>query len=132
MAVKVDVTKESVAVFLDVSDGEHLTYRVTARGAVPIFTLVESSTKKLLMSNKDQPVATMPSVVFERRWPLPADQTLQVTSHTMGFQFLATISYTYEVERERSDGSSESIINITYSSTSPEDWFFQHLQVMTA
>ena len=83
------------------------------------------------MSNKDAPVATSPNVVYERQWPKPADQTLQVTSHTMGFQFLAAISYRYEVERRRPDNTSESIIDITYTSNSPEDWFFQDLQVTT-
>ena len=132
MAVQVDVTKESVAVFLDVTEGEHLIYRVTVKGVKPIFTLVDSQANRLLMSHKDQPVSTMPSVVFERKWPLPADQTLQVTSHTMGFQFLAApISYRYEVERFRDDGTSNSIIDITYSSNSPEDSFFQGLQVTT-
>ena len=83
------------------------------------------------MSNKDSPNETSPSVVYERKWPLPADQTLQVTSHTMGFHFLAAISYKYEVERQRADGTSDVIMDITYSSTSPEDWYFQDLQVTT-
>lgn len=129
MSVVVDVTKESVAVFLDVTEGEHLTYRVTARGAKPIFTLVDSQTKKLLMSHKDTPVATAPAVVFERRWPLPADQTLLASSHTMGFHFLAAVSYQYEVTRTRAGGLSDTIIDITYSSSSPEDSFFQDLDV---
>jgi len=131
MAVNVAVTTESVAVFLDVTGGEHLTYKVTVRGATPIFTLVDSQTKRLLMSNKDSPSETSPSVVYERKWPLPADQTLQVTSHTVGFHFLAAISYKYEVERQRADGTSDVIMDITYSSTSPEDWYFQDLQVTT-
>ena len=131
MAVDVDVTTETVAVFLDVTDGERLRYRVTVKGASPIFTLVDSQAKKLLMSNKDKPVSTMPDVVYERRWPLPADQTLQVTSHTMGFHFLAAISYRYEVERQFENGSSEVLIDITYSSQSPEDWYFQDLDVTT-
>ena len=132
MAVQLDVRKESVAVFLDATEGEHLLYRVTVRGVSPIFTLVDSQANRLLMSHKDQPVSTTPSVVFERRWPLPPDQTLQVSSHTMGFQFLgAPISYKYEVERIRSTGTSELIMDITYSSNIPTDSFFQHLQVTT-
>jgi len=129
MAVQVDVTKESAAVFLDVSEGEHLTYRVTPRGAEPIFTLVDSQTKKLLMSHKDNPIAAAPAVVFERKWPLPADQTLLASSHTMGFHFLAAISYRYEVELTRASGATDTIMDITYSSSSPEDSFFQDLDV---
>ncbi len=131
MAVDVQVTTENVAVFLDVTNGEHLTYRVTVRGATPVFTLVDSQTKKLLMSNKDTPVANNPSVIYERKWPLPADQTIQVTSHTMGFHFLAAISYRYEVERQFGDGTAEVLIDITYSSQAPEDWYFQDLDVTT-
>jgi hypothetical protein len=131
MAVDVQVTTETVAVFLDVTNGEHLTYRVTVRGATPVFTLVDSQTKKLLMSNKDNPIAAMPSVIYQRKWPLPVDQTLQVTSHTMGFHFLAAISYRYEVERQFENGTSEVLMDITYSSQSPEDWYFQDFDVTT-
>jgi len=131
MAVQVDVTKESVAVFVDLTAGEKLIYRVTVRGAAAVFTLVDSQTKKLLMSNNDQPVSTVPAVVFERKWPRPTDQIPTATSHTMGFQFLAAISYRYEVELIRSDSTFDSVLDITYSSTSPEDSFFQDLQVTT-
>jgi hypothetical protein len=83
------------------------------------------------MSNKDNPIATVPSVIYQRKWPLPADQTLQVTSHTMGFHFLAAISYRYEVERQFEDGTSEVLIDITYTSQAPEDWYFQDFDVTT-
>ena len=131
MAVDTDVTKESVAAFLDVTAGDQLVYRVTPRGATPIFTLVDSQTKQRLMSSNDQPVATSPDVVFERRWPRSTDQVLPGTSHTMAFQFLAAISYRYEVRRESGDGTSELVLDITYSSTSPDEEFFQDLQVTT-
>ena len=131
MAVDVDVTKESVAVFLDASNDEHLIYRVTVKGAKPIFALVDSQTQQLLLSSKNPPDATMPAVVFERQWPLSSDQTQLATSHTMGFQFLAAISYRYEVELIRADGTSESVMDITYKSTEPEDAFFQDLQITT-
>jgi hypothetical protein len=129
MAVDVNVTKESVGVFLDVTNGEHLVYRVTARGATPIFTLVDSQSEQLLMSNNDSPIATMPAVVYERQWPLPADPQPEATSHTMAFHFLAAISYRYEVVRNRGDGGSDVLIDITYSSKAPEDVFFQDLAV---
>ena len=131
MTVELDVTKESVAVFLEASEGEHLLYRVTVRGVSPIFTLVDSQVNRLLLSHKNAPVSEMP-LVFERRWPLPTDQTLQVSSHAVGFQFLgAPISYRYEVERIGPNGTSESIMDITYSSDTPTDSFFQALQVTT-
>jgi len=131
MAVTVAVTKESVAVFLDATAGEYLLYKVTVRGAKPVFTLVDSQTNKLLLSNKDSPATTSPNVIYERRFPRPSDQTLQATSHTMGFHFLAAISYRYEVERQLANGTSEVLMDISYSSTAPEDWYFQDWQVTT-
>jgi hypothetical protein len=131
MAVDVDVTKESVAVFVDVSAGDKLIFRVTVRGAAPIFTLVDSQTHRRLMSSDDQPVATMPAVVFVRIWPKVGDQVLAGTSHTMAFQFFAAISYRYEVELNRADGTSDLVLDITYSANEPEEEFFQDLQVTT-
>jgi hypothetical protein len=131
MPVDVDVTKESGAVFVNVAVGESLVYRVTARAAQPMFTLVDSQTKDLLMSQDDNPVQTQPNVVFEREWPLPTDQILQVTSHTMGFEFLdGPTSYRYEVIKKRLIGSPQVIMDITYSS-STQDSHFQDLQVST-
>ena len=92
---------------------------------------LEKQSLRLLLSHKDNPVATMPDVIFERRWPLPADLTLQVTSHTLGMHFLGAVSYKYEVIKVKDTGKTETIINITYSSNSPEDAFFQALQVTT-
>jgi hypothetical protein len=129
MAVLVVKTKESVAVVVNLSAGESLNYKVTVRGPQPIFRLVDSQTTELLMSNNDLPVATMPQVVFERRWPLPSEPTQKATTHTMGFQFIGAVSYRYEVEKKAANGTTVSVMDITYSSNSPEDSFFQDLQV---
>jgi hypothetical protein len=131
MAVNVTVTKESAAVFVDVALGEHLIYKLTVKGAEPIFTLVDSETEELLMSQDDQPSATTPNVVFERRWPLDDDQIQDVTSHVMGLQFLGAISYRYLVQRKRLSAATETIIDITYTATEAEDSHFQNLQVST-
>jgi len=131
MAIDIDVTTESAAVFVDIANDEHLTYRVTVRGAQPIFTLVDSQTDQLLMSQDDDPVAVFPAVVFERQWPSSSDPILEVTSHTIGLQFLGAISYRYEIERVSADNTSETIMDITYRSNEPEDSFFQDLQVST-
>jgi hypothetical protein len=129
MAVQVVKTKESVAVVVNFSKGESLIYRVTVRGPQPVFRLVDSQTTELLLSNNNIPVATMPEVVFERRWPLPLEPTQKATTHTLGLQFIGAVSYRYEVEKKAANGTTESVIDITYSSNSPEDSFFQDLQV---
>jgi len=129
MAVQLNKTKESVAVVVKRSRGEQLRYKVTVRGPRPIFRLVDSQTTQLLMSDNDLPALTTPEVVFERRWPLPSDPTQTATTHTMGFQFLGAVSYRYEVEKLRTDGTTASVMDITYTSNDPEDSFFQDLQV---
>ena len=83
------------------------------------------------MSENTPPVLTMPAVVFERRWPLPSEPTQKATTHSMGFQFFGAISYRYEVEKMAANGTTTSVIDITYSSQDPEDDFFQDLQVAT-
>jgi hypothetical protein len=83
------------------------------------------------MSENDPPVATNPLEAFERRWPLQADPIQKSTTHTMAFQFFGAISYTYEVVKRLGSGTTVPVIDITYSSTAPEDSFFQDLQVTT-
>lgn|GEM_PF-1775219 len=137
MAVQKTVNNgnEKSAVFVDVSGGEYLLYRMTVRGSQPVFTLVDSKTDKLLLSNKDTPKSKSPKQVYERRWPQPADPVVVNTSHTMGMNFLAAVQYDYVVEHHRVKGSNdqivETLIDITYKSTGPEDWFFQRLGVLT-
>ena len=136
MTLQINVTRESAAVFVNVAVGEELIYRVTPRGDQPIFTLVDSESGNfqsgvLLMSQNDNPVETSPAVIFERRWPSPQDQLPQVTIHIMGFQFLGAISYRYEVLQTKLIGPAVTIMDITYSSTSPQAQHFQRLQVST-
>jgi hypothetical protein len=129
MAVQTIVVKESGAVFLDVSGGEHLLYRVTPRGSQPIFTLVDAKIDKLLLSNKSTPVSTNP-LVFERQWPLPIDSPSTSTNHTLGMHFLAAAEYHYEVGVFDDNGNLKLLlIDITYKSNAPEDSFFQALSV---
>jgi hypothetical protein len=132
MAVQTDVTRESAAVFLDITGGETLVYRVTPRGAQPIFTLVDARIDKLLMSNKSSPISQNP-LVYERKWPLPIDSPSTATNHTLGIHFLAAMEYRYEVEVYDSAGNLQStLIDITYRSNAPEDWYFQALSVTAA
>ena len=129
MAIQTIVTKESAAVFLDITGGEQLVYRLTVRGSQPIFTLVDARIDKLLMSNKSSPVSQNP-LVYERRWPLPIDSPSTATNHTLGMHFLAAVEYRYEVEVHLSGaGVQSTLIDITYKSTAPEDWYFQALSV---
>ena len=132
MAVQTNVTKETSAVFLNASAGDFLLYKLTAQGAQPIFTLVDSRVDKLLLSNHSSPTSNNP-LVFERKWPLPVDAVSTATNHTMGLHFIAATRYRYEVGLFSSNGQlKRSLIDITYSSNVPEDVFFQALGVTTA
>ena len=129
MAVQTIVTKESAAVFLDITGGEHLLYRVTPRGSQPIFTLVDARIDKLLLSNKSNPISQNP-LVFERKWPLPIDSPSTATNHTLGMHFLAAPEYHYEVGVFDDNGNLRLLlIDITYKSNAPEYTFFQALSV---
>jgi hypothetical protein len=129
MAVQTIVVKESAAVFLDVTGGEHLVYRVTARGSQPIFTLVDAKIDKLLLSNKNEPISTNP-LVYERKWPLPIDSPSTSTNHTLGMHFLAAVEYHYEVGVYDDNGDLRlTLIDIKYTANAPEDSYFQALSV---
>jgi hypothetical protein len=131
MSVTKSPRKESAAVFVDVSAGEFLLYRVTVRGVRPIFTLVDSEVNVLLLSSKDAPVTNSP-LVYERKWPLPVDSREAVTNHTLGMNFFAApITYTYVVEHHLANGSVVLVDDIDFDSQTPDDWFFQGLSVAT-
>jgi hypothetical protein len=132
MAVQTNVTKETAAVFVNVSGGDFLLYKLTPRGAQPVFTLVDSRVDKLLLSNQSTPISNNPEV-FERRWPQPIDSVSTATNHTMGLHFIAATQYRYEVGLFDSSGQlKRSLVDITYSSTVPDDVFFQGLGVTAA
>jgi len=132
MAVQRNVTKETPAVFVHVSGGESLRYRLTAQGAQPLFTLVDSRVDSLLLSNQSAPISNAP-LVFERRWPLPIDSVSTATNHTMGLHFIAAPQYHYVVDVLNSNGQViRTLIDISYSSNVPDDVFFQGLSVTAA
>jgi hypothetical protein len=131
MSVTKTARKESAAVFVDVSGGEYLLYRLVVKGVKPIFTLVDSDVNALLLSSKDNPVSTLP-LTYERKWPLPSDSLEAVTDHPLGMQFLAApITYTYVVEHHLANSSVDVIDDIDFNSTTPADWYFQGLGVTT-
>ena len=131
MAVQTNVTTEVAAVFLDATGGEYLLYKVTPRGSQPIFTLVDSRADKLLLSNQSTPASDNP-LVYQRKWPLPADSVSTATNHTLGIHFIAATQYRYEVAHFESNGDlKRRLIDISYSSSTPDDSYFQALGVTT-
>ena len=132
MAVQKNVTTETPGVFVHVSAGESLRYRISAQGAQPLFTLVDSRVDSLLLSNQSAPVSNAP-LLFERKWPLPLDSMSTATNHTMGLHFIAAPQYDYQVDLMTANGQvKRALIDISYTSDVPTDVFFQGLNVTAA
>jgi hypothetical protein len=133
MAVQTSVTTEQPNVSLDITGGEHLFYKVTPRGAKPVFELVDTRldppSGRVLISNQSAPVSNNP-LVYERKWPLPNDTVSTATNHTLGLHFIAAVEYRYEVGvYDSSDNLKRKVIDITYTSTAADQTYFQSLNV---
>ncbi len=122
----------NASVIVDATHGDHLRYRVTVRGATPgRFTLVDGASKKLIWSSNSAPAATEPDFIYERTWPLPADDVATQTSHSMGFQFIGIREVKFEVELHHELGDPQTIMDIDYESTEDADSFFEDLLITT-
>lgn len=133
MAIQTDVTTEQPNVSLDVTGGEHLLYKVTSRGARPVFNVVDNGVDRpngrVLLSNRDNPFSLNP-LIHQRKWPLGNDAVATATNHTLGLQFLAAVEYRYEVGvYDSSDQLIRQIIDITYTSAAADQTYFQSLNV---
>lgn len=132
MSVTKTSRKETAGKFVDVTAGDSLLYTVVVKGVSPDFTLVDSGTGSQLLSGNDAPSSTSP-LTFTRKWPLSGDTVLGVSNHTLGMLFgAAPITYTYKVEIQHTNGSSELLNDIDFQSNVPTDQFFQALTVTTA
>ncbi|HEY8204361.1 MAG TPA: hypothetical protein VIF81_06520 [Pyrinomonadaceae bacterium] len=133
MAVQTNVIAEQPNVSIDVTGGEHLQYKLTPRGARPVFQLVDTRLDppngRVLMSANSAPASNNP-LTFVRKWPVPNDTVNSTTNHTMGLQFLAAIQYRYEVGVfDSNDKLLRTVIDITYTATAADQTFFQSLNV---
>jgi hypothetical protein len=126
----VNGNKERIAVVVDVSNDESLTYEVTLlKGSQATFTLVDSTLDKLLLSHKDAP---SPAHHWKRDWPKTSDSVSVMSSHTIGLHFILAEQYNYKVIHHKLDGSDVVIKDLNFSSKNPNDVFFEPLTVITA
>lgn len=133
MAVQTNVVIEQPNVSLDITGGEHIVYRVTPRGARPVFELVDTRLDppngRVLMSDQSAALSNNP-LVYERKWPLPTDTVSTATNHTLGLHFVAAVEYHYEVGvYDHADQLKRKVIDITYTSTAADQTYFQSLNV---
>ena len=129
MSVEVVVRVETVAVTVDVTNGERLRYQITTRGAAPIFSLEDAGVEQILLTQDDEPASTVP-LTHQRRWPRRGDEIVTLSDHVLSLSFLAAVQYTYKVDLLARGGAvKDAVIDMDFIATSAEDRHFQNLTV---
>jgi hypothetical protein len=122
------VTTDNFAVTLRRSDGnaDVLQYKLTARGAHPIFSL--ASDNRVVWSDRNFPA---PQMNYERKWPKNKSEiTSNDLFHTLLLSFFTAVEYTLVVELcDKAGTVLETVKNIKYTSNEPSDAFPELLNV---
>jgi hypothetical protein len=112
------------AIFLDSKMGEHLHYKITARGPEPRFTL---TCEREVLWQKSGP----PSPFYE--WDGAGNQQCSgrpTSTYALGLSFLSATKYTVEVvKHDINHKVLESIIDIDLESNDPNENYFSTLSV---
>jgi hypothetical protein len=126
MAVTRTARIEPGGVLLHASAGDFILHEVTASGINPLFSLVDSSSQRVLLTINSPAAGETRS----RQWPLPADPVNVTTVHTLGLSFLGAIKYTWKATLH-SSGIQQVVADVDYESTNPEQAQFDSLAVTT-
>jgi hypothetical protein len=122
------VTTDNFTVTLRRSDGnaDFLHYKLTAKGAHPIFSLASGT--KTVWSDRNFPA---PQMNYDRKWPKnKAEIVGNDMFHTLLLSFFTAVEYTLVVERCDKTGTVlETVKNIKYTSKEPSDAFPELLNV---
>lgn len=123
----VRVSKDGVGVSL--TNGEHLNYKLTALGAVPVFNL--SCEHRTLFSETD---FGPPKMNYEREWPqAPAEKDSDDDVYVFSISFLKATKYTLVVARHDKDHKVLEVLkDIDYQSNDPADAFREPLRVFSS
>lgn len=119
------------AVIVRFSEGEFLSYKLTVKGAEPIFTF--ACMHRALLS--EHQFEGHPKQVYEWNWGRNPDQEIDAEDDMYGvaMTFITAIKYTLLVEQRRQDGSVVKVLkDIDYESQAPEDNFTEPLEVLAA
>jgi hypothetical protein len=130
MSVTRTVRIDKGGVFLQVSKGEYLVYKVTVRATHAAFSLVDSKLSKLLLSHTDAPNPAG-SATWQRQWPTIADSVSPFSTHVLGMHFLSALKYTWFAEHHRSDGIVQTVMDIDFESNDPAKFFMEDFVVTT-
>jgi hypothetical protein len=131
-ASNVDVAcrANTMAVQLQVSEGEKIRYEVLFRGAQATFAIVDQH-GVVILSSQDAPVEPGHFLTI---WPTPTTNVKipDDLTHTFGMHFIAATTYNWIATRIAKDGSPiEPLKNCTYERSSQTDSFFDPLRVFT-
>lgn len=117
------------AVIVSFSAGDFLSFRLTAKGAEPIFTF--ACMHRALLS--EHQFEGHPKQVYEWRWGQNPDEEVDADDDMYGvaMSFITAIKYTLLVEHRRKDGGLIKIVkDIDYESQAPQDNFTETLEVL--
>jgi hypothetical protein len=135
-AGKLTIRHDDVAAQIDITAGEFLFYRLTAKGAEPIFTF---GCKHRVRFSEHQ-FAGHPKATYEWTWnrPLPGSSIPNESNdapddmYGVAMSFIATIQYTLLVEhRDRNNNLIRVVKDVDYESQDPTDNFTESLRLFT-
>jgi hypothetical protein len=137
-AGKLTVRTHDVAALINLSAGEYIFYKLTVKGAEPLFTYACKDRARL----SEHQFQGHPKKTYEWTWsrnqPLAAgipneNGDAPDDLYVVSMSFIAAIKYTLLVEQRRADDSViRKLKDIDYESQSPEDNFTETLRVFTA
>jgi hypothetical protein len=130
VAGKLTIREFDGAVKVRVSQGEHLFFRLTVQGAVPIFTFACKHIPRL----SEHEFSGHPKKVYEWTWSRGSDESdAGDDMYGVAMSFLTAIRYTLLVEHRDQGGNLINLLkDIDYESQHPTDNFTEVLRVFTA
>lgn len=130
VAGKLTIREFDGAVKVRVSQGEYLFFRLTVKGAEPIFTF--ACQHKARVSEHEFP--GHPKKVYEWTWSKNGDESdLKNDVYAITMSFITAIRYTLVVEHRNADDTLIDLLkDIDYESTNPTDNYTETLRILRA
>ncbi len=130
VAGKLTIREYNGAVKVKVSQGEYLYFKLTVKGAEPIFTFACKHKARL----SEHEIPGHPKKVYEWNWSKGQDDSDQpMDMYALGMSFITAVRYTLLVEhRDKNDVLIDLLKDIDYESSHSADNYTETLRVLTA